>query len=203
MKGNSPAGKRCSLRSGFFVVLFQLSFLTSMLTIHVFASLHPYSQSVIEFEAIFNDTRLLESLNGHLMTSVSNDGRKIVIKAGNGGVIRGSIRTIPFRGRMVGARRFRISKLRMVRGLADKAINPRNGEPTSATRLQDFKNLMKELGGAADFEKKSNKLKYIGKIEVLGTNILRISNSMDSDHSMDIHFTPTVYTPPENQLSAL
>ena len=45
--------------------------------------------------------------------------------------------------------------------------------------------------------------KYIGKIEVLGTNIFRISNSMDSDHSMDIRFTPTVYTPPENQLSAL
>ena len=112
------------------------------MTIHVFASLHPYSQSVIEFEAIFNDTRLLESLNGHLMTSVSNDGRKIVIKAGNGGVIRGSIRTISFRGGR-GARRFRISKLRMVRGLADKAINPRNGEPTSATRLHDFKNLMK------------------------------------------------------------
>ena len=161
-----------------------------MLTIHVLAALHPYSQSLIEFEAIFNDPRLLESLNGHLMTSVSNNGQEIVIKAENGGVIRGSMRTIPFRWGMVGPRRFRISKLRMVRGLADKAINPRNGEPTNATRLQDFKNLLKKYSG---------RLQYIEKIEVIGTNIFRISNS---DDSMDFHFTPTVYTPPEDKHSA-
>ena len=68
MKGNSPAGKRCSVRAGFFVVLLQLSFLTTMLNIHALAAL--LDQPIIEFEAILNDPRLLESLNGHLMTSV-------------------------------------------------------------------------------------------------------------------------------------
>ena len=188
MKGSSPAGKGCSVRSVFFVVLLQLSFLTSMLNIHALAAL--LDQPIIDFKAILNDPRLLESLNGHLMTSVRHDGQEIVIKAENGGLIRGSIRTIPFPGGMEGPRRFRISKLRMVRGLADKAINPRNGEPTNATRLQDFKNLLKKYSG---------RLQYIEKIEVIGTNIFRISNS---DDSMDFHFTPTVYTPPEDKHSA-
>lgn len=199
MKGNSPAGKRRSVRGGFFVVLLRLSFLTLTLNIHALASICGFSQCQLEFQAIFNDPRLLKSLNGHLMTSVTNDGYKFVIKTENGGVISGSMRDIPLPKGMFGSRSFQISKLGMESGLADKAINPRNGEPTSATRLQDFKNLLENLDDTHDAKFRANS---ITKIVVLGTkmNIFRISNSCIS---MDIHFTPTVYTPPEDQHSGL
>lgn len=87
----------------------------------------------------------------------------------------------------------------MESGLADKAINPRNAESTSATRLRDFKNLWENLDDThyAKFRASS-----IEKIEVLGKkmNIFRISIR---DISMNIHLTPAVYMPPEDQHSGL
>lgn len=106
MKGTSPAGKGRSVRSGIFVVSLRLSFLTSMLNIHAMAAICGYYQCIREFQAIFNDPRLLKSLNGHLMTSVTNDGYKIVIKTENGGVISGSMHDIPLPEGRVGLRIF-------------------------------------------------------------------------------------------------
>jgi hypothetical protein len=199
MKGNS-IGRRISFRGGVFVALLQLSFLTSVLNIHAAASLAGFHQSSVEYKRIFDDSRLLESLNGHLMTSVINDGHKFHIEAENGRVIRGSMRTIPPPKDMTGARRFEISELKVVRGHADKVINPRDGGPTSATRLQDFKNLLTKLDDTHDDLFRTSS---IVKIELLGTNTFRISSSKAFDVYADIPFTPTVYTPPDDDRSSL
>ena len=90
MKGNS-IGRRFSLRGGVFVALLQLSFLSTVLNIHAAASLSGFYKSFVESDLIFGDSRSLKCLNGHLMTSVRNNGRKFLIEAENGRVIRGSM----------------------------------------------------------------------------------------------------------------
>ena len=181
------------------MALLQLSFLTSMLNIHASAALPGLSQSLVEFKAIFNDSRLLEILEGHLMTSVRNDGYKILVKAENGRVIRGSIRDLPHPLGFCGPRTFEISKLKVYRnGNAAEVISPRSGGTTSATRLQDFKNMLGNLGNThlTPFRTRS-----IERVELVGTNTFRISSSEDFGYHVDIPFTPTVYTPPEDHHS--
>jgi hypothetical protein len=178
--------KRRPVHRGVFVALLQFSFLTSVLNIHALAAMAGFYQSRVEFEAIFNDFRLPESLNGHLMTSVSQDGHKILIKAENGCVIRGSIRNLPLPEGMMGARKFQISELKVEGGYTDNVISPRDGGPTSANRLQDFKNILTKLDGtyAAKF-----RMMNIDQIEMIGTDKFRISSRV---HSVDIPFTPTI-----------
>ena len=165
---------------------FQFSLLTSVLNINALAAMAGFYQSRVEFEAIFNDSRLRESLNGHLMTSVWQDGHKILVEAENGHVLRGSIRNLPLPEGMMGARKFQISELKVESGYADNVISPKNGGPTSATRLQDFKNILNKLDDthAAQF-----KMMNIQQIEVVGTGKFRVSSI---DYSVDISFTPTV-----------
>jgi hypothetical protein len=170
------------------------------LNIHAAASLAGFHQSIVEYERIFNDSRLLESLNGHLMTSVRNNGHKFLIEAENGRVIHGSMRTIPLPKGMVGRRRFEISELKVVSGHADKVINPRDGGPTSATRLQDFKNLLTKFD---DSHCNLFRTSDIIKIELIGTNTFRITSNKAFDVHADIPFTPTVYTPPDDNRSSL
>ena len=230
------------------MALLQLSFLTSVLNIHAAAALAPFHQSTVEYRSIFDDSRLLECLNGHLMTSVRNDGHKFLIEAENGRVIRGSIRTIPMTEGMMG-RRFEISEVEVVSGHADNVISPRDGGPTSATRLQDFKNLLTKfddgIDGARSFEISELKVvsghadnvinprdggptsatrlqdfknlltkfddthdnlfrtSNIVKIELLGTKTFRITSNKAFDVHADIPFTPTVYTPPNDDRSSL
>ena len=176
------------------MALLQLCFLISMLNIHASAAIAGFPQSLVEFRAIFDDSRLLESLNGRLMTSVRNNGYEILIKAEDGYEIRGSIRDLPRPKGLAGPRLFKISKLKVDRsGQAAKVISPRIGGPTSATRLQDFKNILKNISKLADF-----RTRRIEQIELVGTNTFRISSSKDFGYHVDIPFTPTVYTPPED-----
>ena len=197
MKVNST-GKRCSVRGVVFVALLQLSFLTSMLNMHASAAQAPFHQSVAEFEAIFDDSRLLESLKGQLMTSIKHDGYKILVEAENGCVVRGSIRDIPRTDGSIGLRLFKISKLEVDSRYAGHVISPRSGGPTSATRLQDFKNLLNKLEDAhyALFMGSN-----IYKIELIGTNTFRITSNKVIGQHADIPFTPTVYTPPKDPFS--
>lgn len=182
----NPITKRCPVRGGVSVALFQLCLLSSMLNIHTLAAMAGFYQSRVEFEAIFNDSRLRESLKGHLMTSVRHDGHKILIKAENGCVIRGLIRNLPLPEGMMGARKFQVSELKVESGYADNVIISTNGGPTSETRLQDFKNLLTKLDDtyAAEF-----RMMNIDQIEMLGTDKFRISSI---DHFVDIQLTPTV-----------
>ena len=182
------------------MALLQLSFLTSVLNIHAAAALAPFHQSTVEYRSIFDDSRLLECLNGHLMTSVENDGHKFLIEAENGRVIRGSIRNIPMPKRTFGGRRFEISEVKVVSGHADNVINPGDGGPTSATRLQDFKNLLTKFDDSHDDLFRASD---IVKIELLGTKTFRITSNKAFDVHADIPFTPTVYTPPDDDRSSL
>jgi hypothetical protein len=199
MKGNS-IGRRFSFRGGVFVALLQLSFLTSVLNINAAAAMAGFHQSSAEYQRIFDDSRLLECLNGHLMTSVRNDGHKFLIEAENGRVIRGSMRTIPLPKGVFGGRRFEISELKVVSGHADNVINPRDGGPTSATRLQDFKNLLTKFTST---HYNLFRASDIVKIELLGTDTFRIASNEAFDVYADIPFTPTMYTPPDDDRSSL
>ena len=208
----NSTGKRCSVRGGFFVALLQLSFLTSMLNIHASASMAPFHQSTAEYRRIFDDSRLLESLNGHLMTSVRQNGNTILIETESGCVIRGSFRDIPRpvtqkpltsgsspHAQPTGARLFAISELKADSGCENEVISPTNGGPTTATRLQDFKNVLTKFNDAhyALFRAGS-----IDNIELVGTNTFRISSDFHHQ-AADISFTPTVYTPPEDHRDTL
>ena len=93
-----------------------------------------------------------------------------------------------------------ISELKVVSGHADEVINPRDGGPTSATRLQDFKNVLKKLHSTHD---KIFRAREMVKIELLGTNTFRIASIEGLDVYADIPFTPTVYTPPDDDHSSL
>ena len=210
----TSTGNRCSVRGGFLVALLQLCFLTSMLQIPASARLPDFYQSSVEYRSIFDDSRLLESLNGHLMTSVTQDGHTILIEAENGCVIRGSMRDLPrhipprppspsgicFTATPsstptvipTGARSFEVSELKVDSGCEDEVISPRNGGPTSATRLQDFKNLLNKLDDTHYALFRSGNIE---QIELVGTNTFRISSYKSLGRHADIPFTPTVYAP--------
>ena len=136
------------------------------------------------------------------MTSVRNNGRKFLIEAENGRVMRGSMRMIPLAKGMIGRESCEASELKVVSGHADKVINPRDGGPTSATRLQDFKYVLNKLDSSHD---KIFRAREILKIELLRTNTFRIGiTSIEGlDVYADIPFTPTVYTPPDDDHSSL
>lgn len=189
------------------MALLQLSFLTTMLNIYTSAAMAGFHQSTAEYRRIFGDSRLLESLNGHLMTSVRHDGYATLIEAENSCVIRGSMRDLPRPGPtrpggaiLTGGRLYEISELKVESGCEGGAISPRNGGPTSATRLQDFENLLTKFDQThyALFRASD-----IVKIELLGTDTFRISSRESFNVYADISFAPTVYTPPDDHHSML
>ena len=138
------------------------------------------------------------------MTFVTQDGDTILIEAENGCVIRGSMRDLPryipppgtFPSAIpTGARGYEISELKVHSGCEDEVISPTTGGPTSATRLQDFKNILNNFD---DTHYALFKGTGIYQIELAGTNTFRISTFKSIGLHADIPFTPTVYTPLED-----
>ena len=190
--------------AGVTVALLQLSILTSVLNIHASAALAGFWQSKAEYERIFNDPRLLDGLNGHLMTSVRQDGYTIIIEAENDCVIRGSIRDGPevLKKGYTGGRIFHVADLKVDRGCEDEVPSPSNCESTSISRLQDFRNLLKKLG---ETHYGILRTMRIDQIEILGTNTFRISssNSYAGFLHADIPFTPSGCVTTEDHHSML
>ncbi len=178
--------KKCLVRGGVFLGLLQLGFLAhSMMNIFAFAALAPVYESQREYEAILTDPRLRESLNGHLLTSVSQNGETILIVAENDCVIRGLIRTIPRSRGWVGPRNFEIAVLRVDTGCENEVAVPTFSEHPSETRLRDFRNLVGRLGSfSADL-----KMAWVQKIEIFGADQFRISTN--AEHWLDIPLSPS------------
>ena len=188
-------GKRWSVHWGVFVVLLQLCFLTSMLNIHAFGASSGVPQSIAEHKTIYDDPRLLEALNGNLMTSVRQNGYAILIEAENGCEIRGSIRDGPaFQPGWTGLRKFFIADLKVERGCDDEVTSPKNCETTSASRLQDFRNMFKSINKThGDLFRTSR----IDHIEMIRKDTFRISSDIFG-YQADIPYTPSGCVPIEN-----
>ena len=189
-------GENWSGRGGIVVALLQLSLFASILNTHAWAAYSGFSQSSREYDSIFNDPRLLEGLNGNLMTSIQQDGHKILIEAENGCVIRGSIKDGPeLNEGSSGLRTYFVADLKVDKGCEDEVASLKYYEPTSATRLQDFRDLFKKLNKSHyELFRTSNIL----KIEIVGTHVFRISSSKFFDVYADIAFLPSGCGPPEN-----